>query len=112
MITRHPEESGTLNAAARGLALDTPSIHNLAGTKTDFSTAAPATGPAVAKVTITVPAGSRLARFATYDADYAAGTDVDLFVYNAGSSTLRFRSAGGTAEELVARSRPCAHSRS
>ena len=53
------------------------------------------------KVTVNVPAGSRLARFATYDADYGAGTDLDLFVYTAGTNTLRGQSAGGSAEESV-----------
>ena len=50
---------------------------------------------------MTVPAGSTVARFATYDADYAAGTDVDVFVYQAGTTTLVGQSAGGTAEESV-----------
>ena len=48
-----------------------------------------------------VPAGSTVARFATYDADYTAGTDIDLFVYQAGTTTLVGQSAGGTAEESV-----------
>ena len=50
---------------------------------------------------MTVPAGSTVARFATYDADYPAGTDIDLFVYQAGTTTLVGQSAGGTAEESV-----------
>jgi hypothetical protein len=55
----------------------------------------------VAKVTVNVPAGTRLTRFATFDADYGAGTDIDLFIYNAGTTTLRGQSAGGSAEESV-----------
>ena len=74
---------------------------SLTGTNTNFNPAAPAAGPAVAKVTVNVPAGTRLSRFATFDADYGAGTDIDLFVYNAGTNTLRGQSAGGTAEESV-----------
>ena len=96
-----PGYTGTLTAAARGLAQATSTPHNLTGAETNFNTSAPAPGPAVAKLTVTVPAGSRLTRFATYDSDYPAGTDIDLFVYNQGSSTLRFSSAGGTAEESV-----------
>ena len=96
-----PGYTGTLNAAARGLAQAASTPHNLTGTQTNFSTSAPASGPAVAKVTVNVPAGSRLTRFATYDSDYPAGTDIDLFVYTAGTTTLRGSSAGGTAEESV-----------
>ena len=55
----------------------------------------------MAKVTVTVPAGSRLARFATYDADYAPGIDIDLFVYNNANNAFVAQSAGGTAEESV-----------
>lgn len=96
-----PGYTGTLNAATHGLATDAITTVGLTGTKTNFNSAAPATGPAVAKVTVNVPAGSRLARFATYDADYAAGADLDVFVYNAGTATLVGSSAGGTAEESV-----------
>ena len=74
---------------------------HLTGTNTNFNPAAPAAGPAVAKVTVDVPAGTRLSRFATFDADYAAGADIDLFVYAAGTNTFAGQSAGGTAEESV-----------
>ena len=73
----------------------------LTGTNTNFNPANPQAGPAVLKATTTVPAGSRLARFATFDADYPAGTDLDLFVYRAGTNQLVGQSAGGTAEEIV-----------
>jgi hypothetical protein len=96
-----PGYTGTLTAAAHGLAADGGVSTGLTGTNTNFNPAAPAIGPAVAKMTVTVPAGSRLARFATFDSDYAAGTDVDEFVYLAGTSTLVGQSAGGTAEESV-----------
>ena len=96
-----PGYTGTLTAAAHGLAADVDSPFALNGVNTNFNPAAPASGPAVAKVTVTVPAGSRLSRFATFDADYASGTDIDLFVYNAGTTTLVGQSAGGTAEESV-----------
>ena len=96
-----PGYSGTLTAIPHGLATDNLTTHPLTGTNTNFNTAAPAAGPAVAKVTVPVPEGSRLARFATYDADYAAGMDLDVFVYQAGTTTLVGSSAGGTAEESV-----------
>ncbi len=100
-IKVQPGYTGTLTATANGLAADTGVDATLTGTNTNFNPAAPAAGPSVLKTTVTVPAGSRLARFATYDADYAGPTDVDMFVYAAGTNTLRGQSAGGTAEESV-----------
>jgi hypothetical protein len=74
---------------------------HLVGTNPDFDTTAPVAGPAVGKVTVTVPAGTRLARAATFDADVAAGTDIDLYAYPAGTSTLAASSGGATAEEQI-----------
>ena len=96
-----PGYTGTLTTAPHGLAADSGTTSDLTGTNTNFNPAAPAAGPAVAKVTVNVPAGTRLSRFATFDADYASGADIDLFVYAAGTNTLRGQSAGGTAEESV-----------
>ncbi|HEX3264392.1 MAG TPA: S8 family serine peptidase [Candidatus Limnocylindrales bacterium] len=100
-IKIQPGYTGTLTATPHGLAADSGITQTLTGTNTNFNSAAPAAGPSVLKTTVVVPAGSRLARFATYDADYGAGTDLDLFVYTAGTNTLRGQSAGGTAEESV-----------
>ena len=55
----------------------------------------------VAKVTVTVPAGTTLARFSTFDADVPAGSDVDLYVYQGGTNVLVGNSGGGTATEEV-----------
>jgi hypothetical protein len=96
-----PGYTGTLNAAPKGLAADSGTSQVLTGVNTNFNTGNPQAGPAVLKQTITVPAGTRLARFATYDADYPAGTDLDMFVYRAGTNQLVGQSAGGTAEEIV-----------
>jgi hypothetical protein len=71
------------------------------GFASDFETTAPAVGPAVGKVTLTVPDGTRLARAATFDADHPAGTDLDLFAYRAGTNTLVASSSGGTTEEEI-----------
>ena len=49
--------------------------------------------------TFTVPAGMRAIRFATYDADYSAGTDLDIAVLKGGEEIAT--SAGATAEEQV-----------
>jgi subtilisin family serine protease len=76
--------TGTLTAAAHGLTRSTVTDLRLVGSEPNFNRAAPATGPAVGSVDVTVPAGARLARFATYNADHAAGTDIDLFVYRIG----------------------------
>ena len=43
----------------------------------------PAEGPAVVKATVTIPAGAKAARFATFDVAVSGGTDLDLFVYRA-----------------------------
>jgi hypothetical protein len=98
-VTVTPGYTGTLNAIPHGLDADDLTTHSLTGTNTNFNPNAPAAGPAVAKVTVNVPAGSRLARFATYDADYDPGIDIDLFVYKGGAFVAQ--SAGGTAEESV-----------
>jgi subtilisin family serine protease len=93
--------TGTLATTPHGLAADADTAVGLTGTSSNFNSAAPAAGPAVAKVTVDVPAGSRLARFATFDADYGTGMDVDVYVYKAGTATLVGSSAGGTAQESV-----------
>ena len=100
-VSLTPGYSGTLTATPHGLAADAPTVAHLTGVNTTFNPAAPATGPAVSKVTVTVPAGSRYARFGTHGSDYPDGTDVDVFVYLAGTNTLVGQSAGGTAQETV-----------
>jgi hypothetical protein len=100
-LTITPGFTGTLTAAPAGLVRSTVDRLRLVGTETDFDTTAPATSPAVGKVTLTVPAGTRLARSATFDADHPAGTDLDLFAYQAGTGALVASSTGGTAEEEI-----------
>jgi subtilisin family serine protease len=94
--------AGTLTAAPHGLVASTVTTLHVDGTEPNFNTAAPAAGTGVGKTTVTVPAGTRLAQFATFESDYAMGTDIDLFVYQAGTSNLVGFSAGGTASETVA----------
>jgi hypothetical protein len=54
---------------------------------------------AVSTTTFTAPAGTKALRFATYDADYAVNTDVDLVVRK---GTVQVGSSGGaTAEEAI-----------
>jgi subtilisin family serine protease len=95
-----PGYTGTLTAAVSGAVPAHVTALDLVGTNTEFNAAAPAAGPAVGRVTVTVPAGSKLARFTTSDADYAAGTDIDLFAYNS-TGNLVGSSTGGTAEESI-----------
>jgi len=93
--------AGTLTAAPAGLDPSTVTGFHLVGTNTGFDSANPQTGPAVGRTTVTVPAGTKLARFAMFDGDHPAGTDLDLYVYQAGTATLVGSSGGGTAEESV-----------
>ena len=95
-----PGYTGTLTADVSGAVPANVTTLDLVGTNTSFNTAAPATGPAVGRVTVTVPAGTKLARLSTFDADYAAGSDIDLFAYNAAGSLVGL-SAGGTSEESI-----------
>jgi subtilisin family serine protease len=81
-----PGFTGTLAATAAGLNPAT------VGTVTAAKGAAGTT-------TFTAPAGTKVLRFATYDADYPANTDVDLVVKK---GAVQVGSSGGaTAEEAV-----------
>ena len=55
--------------------------------------------PGVVAIPVTLPAGTTYARFQLYDSDVAAGSDLDLYVYQGGS--LVGSSGGGTAAEQV-----------
>ena len=76
-----PGYTGTLTASVSGLAASAVTDLAFTATNTNFNTAAPAESDSVKKVTVTVPAGSALARFATYDDQAPMGTDSDMFVY-------------------------------
>src|SRR5262249_36488649 len=62
--------AGALTAQPFGLAAGAVTVQHLVGTDTTFNSAAPKTGPAVGKVTVSVPADTKVARFATFAADY------------------------------------------
>jgi hypothetical protein len=103
--------SGTLTTTVTGLTaatVDQAELKNPAGTS--FPTGNPKVNDHVAKVTVTVPTGSKHARFSTFDADYPPGTDIDVFVYRAGTATLLGSSTGGSAEEVVNLANPAAGS--
>jgi hypothetical protein len=92
--------TGNLVTRVFGLAAATVTTKPLVGATTSFNPAAPAEGPAVAKVRVTVPAGTTLARVATFGADYGPGSDLDVYVYTA-AGVMVGQSAGGSAEETV-----------
>jgi hypothetical protein len=94
--------SGTLTSSVAGLVPATENDATLSSPSGgSFPTGSPVAGPHTAKFTVTVPAGTTLARFATFDSDVAAGTDLDLFVYQAGTASLVGSSAGASAQEQV-----------
>ena len=97
--------TGTLNTSVQGLAQSTvSSIPLVQDGSHGFDPNNPATSDATGRVDVTVPAGTPLVRFATFAADYPAGTDVDVFVYRvSGGSPVAFvgSSAGGSASESV-----------
>ncbi|WP_406046767.1 S8 family serine peptidase [Kribbella sp. NBC_00889] len=99
--------SGTLNTTAAGLTAATTAeadLKNPGGVS--FPTANPQVNDHVAKFTVNVQAGVKYARFSTFDADYPAGTDLDVFVYKAGTATLLGSSTGSSAEEQVDLAQP------
>ena len=94
--------TGTLAATVTGLAPVVTTPLALSGPDgSNFPTGNPQENAHVKKVETAVPAGAT-GSFNTYDSDYAAGTDLDLFFYrkNAnGSLTYLGASAGTTAQE-------------
>lgn len=107
-ITVVPGFTGTLTTAVDGLLPADRRAPTLQPTGPGFNPAAPAVSPRTAKETVTIPAGTTVARHATFDADFTAGTDVDLFLYRAGTASLVASSAGGTAEEEIQIENPSA----
>ncbi len=98
--------SGTLKAAASGLVADTVNPLSLtANPSRGFDPNNPAPSGRTGLVEITVPDGSRVARFSTFASDYAAGTDIDLYVYaeDADGNLIAQvgQSGGGTSDETV-----------
>ena len=94
--------SGTLTAKPFGLVESVVTTKHLVGKDPSaFNPADPQESPTVAKFTVTVPAGSKVARFSTFDADYTPGTDLDMYVYQGGTANPVATSTGGSAEEGV-----------
>jgi Fibronectin type-III domain len=100
-ISVTPGFTGTLTTAVDGLVAADVRTPTLQATGPGFDPNNPAASARTSKQTFTVPTGSTLAQFSTFAADFAAGTDVDLFLYRAGTTTLAGQSAGGSAEETI-----------
>lgn len=94
-----PGFTGTLTSSLSGLVGAQVSTADLRQEGDPFDPAAPAPGARTAKFTVAVPAGTKHVRFATFDADYPAGTDLDVYVYQAGE--LVGIAAAGTSQEIV-----------
>jgi subtilisin family serine protease len=103
-----PGFAGTLTASATGLVPADRLTATLSPTGPGFSSTAPAVSARTAKFSISVPTGTAVARQSTFDRDFAAGTDVDIYLYRAGTATLVASSGGSTAQEQVQLLNPAA----
>jgi hypothetical protein len=109
-ISVTPGFTGTLSTAVDGLVAADVRTPTLQPSGPGFDPDNPATSARTGKETLTIPAGTTLAQHSTFDADFAPGTDVDLFLYEAGTSNLVAQSAGGSAEETIRLENPTAGS--
>lgn len=92
-LSIRPGFSGTLATTVGGLTAGT--VHVSPTSQASNSTAQ-----------VTIPAGTKVARFATFDKDVPAGTDIDIVVSKDGTQVGS--SGGGTAEEGVTLNNPAA----
>jgi len=103
--------AGTLTAAvAAGLNPADRLAATLTATGPGFDSAAPATSARTAMHPVTVAAGTTVLRESTFDRDFAAGTDVDIYLYRVvdGARTLVGVGGGATAEEQIQLLNPAA----
>jgi len=90
--------TGDFSATARGLVAADLTPGEVADDPTD--TFSPRTGdPSVVAIPVTIPAGTTYARFSLFDADVAAGADIDLYVY-LGATAVGSSGSGTSAEEV------------
>ena len=89
-MTVNPGYTGTLNTSVDGLVAAAVATRNTPK-------------PTNTTVDVMIPAGTTYARFATYDADYPAGTDLDLVVQRVTATGVVAvgTSGGSTSEEAV-----------
>ncbi len=102
--------AGTVTATVNGLAAADMSALALKNpTGGSFDTDHPATSDHTGKVTVTVPAGANLAKFATFNSDYPMeGMDIDLFMYRKTDTGLVLvgNSGGPDADESITLTNP------
>jgi hypothetical protein len=93
---------GTLGIQYRGLvaANETPSTI-ASDPDCDFHTAAPDTSVGFTKHIVSVPAGTRIIRLSTFNANTANAPDLDMFVYVGASNALTGASSGPSSDETV-----------
>lgn len=89
--------TGAFTASVRGLVA--PAVTAGTVSQDPDQTFDPADPTGTASFDVTIPAGTTYARFALFDSDVAAGSDMDLYVYQ--GSTQVGASAGGTSAEEV-----------
>ena len=97
--------TGAFSATMRGLVA--AAVTSGTVTQDPDQTFNPADTAGTVAIQVTIPAGTTYARFALFDADVAAGSDIDLYVYNSGGAQVG-SSGGGTAAEEVNLSNPAA----
>jgi hypothetical protein len=103
--------NGTLTATAQGLVNSTVTPLSLTGVPDGgFNPNAPAVSARTGRVDTVVPAGTKVAQFATFASDYPDGTDVDIYLYQVtgGGLVPVATSAGGTASENITLTDPTA----
>ena len=89
--------TGPFSATPRGLVA--PAITDGVVPDDPTDSTCSLTSPNAQKVTVAVPAGTTYARFALFDADVKAGSDIDLCVFN-GTTPVGSSGSGTSAEEV------------
>ncbi len=90
--------NGAFTATPRGLVASTVSAGTVADDPTDSTCSL--TSPNAQLIPVAVGAGTTHARFALFDADVNAGTDIDMCVFNSGGTLVGTSGSGTSAEEV------------
>ena len=92
---------GYTGAFATGLrGLVAPQIVSGIVTQDPDQTFVPGDPAGTVAIQVTIPAGTTYARFALFDADVAAGSDIDLYVFDSAGSQVGTSGSGTSAEEV------------
>ncbi|HET6591719.1 MAG TPA: S8 family serine peptidase, partial [Xanthomonadales bacterium] len=90
--------TGSFTATARGLV--PADVTDSSVDQDPDQTFNPADPAGTTLVRVDVPAGTTYARFALFDADVAAGSDIDLYVYRGNGTYVGGSGNGGSTEEV------------